>query len=110
MPDKLAYLQVYEAGERTVVGLQSGDFPSEEFLPEFESELNRLTQQNRCKVLAFDLTGVNLIRSSIISFLVWLRNRGLSIQLLNPSDYVCEDLQTAHLDRLLEIRRAAKPS
>jgi hypothetical protein len=102
-----AVLKVYQTGELTVVGFGGKDVPDEVCIAGYRAQLHALIAEHQCKVLAFDLTGVQLIPSGMLGVLSSLRQHVERIELYNPSDDVREVLQITKFDQLFEIKQVA---
>jgi len=96
-------LEVYEAGELTVVGFGGREILDRLSLGDCRHELSQLIEQHGCKTLAFDLTGVRLIPSGMLGLLCSIRQQGIDVHLYNPSRDVREVLEITKLDSLLEL-------
>jgi anti-sigma B factor antagonist len=96
-------LEVYEAGELTVIGFGSREILDRMSLGECREELIRLIEEHQCSTLAFDLTGVRLIPSGLLGLLCSFRQQGIEVHLYNPSQDVREVLEITKLDTLLEM-------
>src|SRR5205823_2495630 len=59
-------LEVYHPGELTVIGFGGREILDDLNLAECRDDLVELIQDNGCKVLAFDLTGVRLLPSGLL--------------------------------------------
>jgi anti-anti-sigma factor len=99
----LGELEVYEAGELTVVGFGGRTILDHLNIASCRDELMELVQENDCRTLAFDLTGVPLIPSGLLGVLASIHAKGIGIQIYNPSDDVLEVLEITKLDTLFEI-------
>ena len=97
-------LKIYKTGELTVVGFGGTDVPDEVCVAEYREELLKLIEEQRCKVLAFDLDGVKLIPSGMLGLLISLKKRGLEIELYNPSPDILEVLEVTRLGDQFVIR------
>jgi anti-sigma B factor antagonist len=97
-------LQVYEAGELTVVGFGGKDVPDDTCLTAYRSQLAELIKTHGTRVLAFDLQGVKLIPSGLLGLIASCRNLGVEIELFNPSEDVREVLKITGLDAVLTVR------
>ena len=97
-------LKVYQAGEVTVVGFEGKDVPDEVCIAGYRDHLFRLVDEQNCRLMAFDLTGVRLIPSGMLGLLMSLKKHGVTIELYNPSDDVREVLDVTHLSREFAIR------
>ena len=103
-------LEVYHAGELTVVGF--GGFGGRNIgtdvsIVSCRDQLFDLVARHNCRVLAFDLTGVRLIPSGMLGVLVSLRRVLERVELHNPSDDVLEALRVTHLERFFQIHWGA---
>ena len=100
-------LKVYQTGELTVVGFGGRDVPDEVCISSYREQLFRMVEEYKCKVLAFDLTGVTLIPSGMLGVLTSLRKQVDRIELYNPSADVREVLQMTRLEQLFDIKEVA---
>lgn len=98
-------IEVYAAGPTTVVGFGGRDLPANVNLIECRDWLVSLIRQEGCSVLAFDLTGVQLVPSGLLGLLASLRNEGVEVHLYNPSADVIEVLEITHLDQLMPVHQ-----
>lgn len=96
-------LEVYHPGELTVIGFGGKEILDDLNLAECRDDLVELVRDNRCKVLAFDLTGVRLIPSGFLGLLASIRRLGVEVQLYNACDDIREVLEITKLDQLLEL-------
>ncbi|MBS0203054.1 MAG: STAS domain-containing protein [Planctomycetes bacterium] len=96
-------LEVYEVGELTVIGFGGRELLDRLSMAECRKELNQLIQENGCKSLAFDLTGVRLVPSGMLGLLCSFRRQGINVYLYNPSQDVREVLEITKLDALFEL-------
>ena len=97
------YLQVYKAGPLTVVGFGGQEVLDHVSIPDCRDEIAALVEQNECKNLAFDLTGVKLMPSGMLGLLASLRELGVAVHVYNPSDDIREVLEITQLDRLMQV-------
>jgi anti-sigma B factor antagonist len=100
-------LEVYDAGELTVVGFGGREVLDRLSLADCRTELMDLIQEYKCHTLAFDLTGVKLIPSGLLGMLCSIRRQGIEVHLYNPSQDVREVLEITKLDGLLEMHEVA---
>lgn len=100
-------LKVYQTGELTVVGFGGRDVPDEVCIAIYRDQLFKLIEENQCKVMAFDLTGVTLVPSGMLGVLTSLRSKLQRVELYNPSVDVREVLRMTRLDSLFEIKEVA---
>lgn len=96
-------LEVYQAGELTVVGFGGREVLDRLSLADCRMELLSLIQEHQCKTLAFDLTGVRLIPSGLLGMLCSVSRQGIDVHLYNPSQDVREVLEITNLDSILEL-------
>lgn len=107
LPEDPSVLKVYQTGELTVVGFAGRDVPNEVCIAGYRDQLFDLIARFHCKVLAFDLTGVQLVPSGMLGVLSSLRQRVERVELYNPSPDVREVLRITKFDRLFEIKEIA---
>lgn len=100
---KKPILQVYEAGETTVVGFCGEEILDEISVSACRAEVIEILRTHACRVLAFDLTGVRLIPSGLLGLLSSVRQMDVEVHLYNPSDDVREVLSVTHLDRVMPV-------
>lgn len=96
-------LHVYEAGELTVVGFGGIEIIQEISVAPIHSEILALVEEQGCKQLAFDLTGVKLMPSGLLGVLASLRKKGVEVHVYNPSDDVRDVFATTKLDTLVKL-------
>lgn len=99
-------LKVYSVGGTTVLGFAGQDIPSEFNVAHHRAAISDLLKMHESSVVAFDLTGVNLVPSGMLGLLVSLRNLdGINptVQVFNPSEDVREVLRISRLDTLIEV-------
>jgi len=107
MPIHHEVLRVYETGHRTVVGFGGALLPDQLDLPECRDEIMELLETHNCKELAFDLSGVQYVPSSMLGLLASLKKLGVQVHLHNPSKELREVLEVTHLDRLFKLHDKA---
>ena len=96
-------LEVYSAGELTVIGFGGRPVLDHLNLAVCRDEIVELIRENHCKTLALDLTGVRLIPSGLLGLLASIKRQGVTVQLYNPSADIREVLEVTKLDTLLEL-------
>jgi anti-anti-sigma factor len=99
----ISELEVYEAGELTVVGFGGREILDRLSLGECREELMQLIREHECKTLAIDLTKVRLIPSGLLGMLCSIRRQGVAVHLYNASQDVREVLEITKLDGILEM-------
>lgn len=97
-------LKVYAAGELTVVGFGGQDVPDEACIAAYREQLEQLIDENDCKRMACDLSGVRFVPSGMLGVLLSLKKKGVEIELYNPSEDVMEVLRITKLEQLFEIK------
>ncbi|HEY0983433.1 MULTISPECIES: STAS domain-containing protein [unclassified Schlesneria] len=102
MPN-VSNLEVYQAGELTVIGFGGREVLDDMNVAECRDELVELIRSHHCKVLAFDLTRVRLIPSGLLGLLASIRKQGVAVHLYNPSTDIREVLEITKLDDVLEL-------
>jgi anti-sigma B factor antagonist len=107
LPEDPAVLKIYQTGELTVVGFGGRDVPDEVCIAAYRTQLLDLIAQHDCKILAFDLTGVQLVPSGMLGVLSSIRQRVGRVELYNPSPDVMEVLRITKFDQLFEIKEVA---
>ena len=103
----LTELEVYEAGELTVIGFGGREVLDRMSVADCRDELLDLIREHHCTTLALDLTGVRLIPSGMLGMLCSIRRQGIEVHLYNPSQDVREVLEITKLDSLLEMHEVA---
>ena len=102
MPN-VSSLEIYQAGELTVIGFGGREVLDDLNVADCRDELVQLIRQNDCKVLAFDLTRVRLIPSGLLGLLASIRKQGVDVHLYNPSSDIREVLEITKLDQVLQL-------
>ena len=99
----ISELEVYEAGELTVIGFGGREVLDHLNLAECRNEVAELIRDHGCSTLAFDLTGVRLIPSGLLGLLVSVHRQGVEVHLYNPSADIREVLEITKLDKLFQM-------
>lgn len=99
----LGLLEVYQAGELTVVGFGGREILEQVSLIEYRDELQALTDEVGCETLAIDLTGVRIVPSGMLGILASLHSKGIQIQLFNAGEEIREVLEITKLDQLFNL-------
>ena len=98
-------LEVYQAGELTVIGFGGREVLDDMNVTDCRDELVDLIREHKCKVLAFDLTRVSLIPSGLLGLLASIRKQGVEVHLYNPSNDIREVLEITKLDQVLQLHQ-----
>lgn len=96
-------LEIYQAGELTVIGFGGREILDDLNLSECRDELVTLIREHNCRVLAFDLTRVRLVPSGLLGLLASIRKQGVEVHLYNASADIRDVLEITKLDQVLEI-------
>ena len=99
----ISELEVYEAGELTVIGFGGREVLDHLNLAECRDEVAELIRNHRCSTLAFDLTGVRLLPSGLLGVLASVKKQGVEVHLYNPSEDIREVLEITKLDKLFHL-------
>jgi len=96
-------LEDYQTGELTVVGFGGQEILDQIDLTGCRSEVVALVETHKCKILAFDMTGVKLVPSGMLGLLTSIRNLGVEVQIYNPSVDVNEVLEITRLNTIMSV-------
>lgn len=99
----LGLLEVYQAGELTVVGFGGREILDQFSLAEYRDELVSLIDEHHCGSLAIDLTGVKIIPSGMLGVLASIHRMNVEVHLYNACDQIREVLEITKLDRVLHL-------
>jgi hypothetical protein len=94
-------LKVYEIGENTIVGFSRQSAQQAADIPRLHSDLMKLIDQHRCTVLTFDLTGVLKMPNAVLDIMYSLNQRGVRVQVFNPTQPIRDLLQVTRLNGLV---------
>lgn len=109
MPADESVLQVYKAGQETVIGFGGQDVLDDANVAECRDQIMALIDEHQCNIMHVDLTGVRLVPSGLLGVLATIRRRDIEVQLYNPSDDVREVLNVTNLDKLMPIHDVPIP-
>jgi anti-anti-sigma factor len=96
-------LEVYQTGELTVVGFGGQKILDQIDLSACRTDVVALVEKHKCKVLAFDMTGVKLVPSGMLGLLTSIRNLGVEVHIYNPSEDVQEVLEVTRLNTIMPV-------
>ncbi len=99
----ISELEVYEAGELTVIGFGGREVLDHLNMAECRDEIADLIRDHACSTLAFDLTGVRLLPSGLLGLLASVKRQGVEVHLYNPSADIREVLEITKLDKLFHL-------
>lgn len=103
-------LDIRETDDKIIVGFGTEKFLGEAQVPQIEAELNPYLQPT--KVIQFDLTGVALMTSQMLEFLLSLRGKVADIILSNPSQDVRDVVELTKLNwvfKVVDVKPATDP-
>ena len=92
--------EVYQPGPLTVIGFGDRKVLSHMDVSDSREEIFALIRKQRCKTLAIDLTGIEIIPSGLLGLLVAVHHQGVSVCLFNPSNDLREVLEITKLHQL----------
>lgn len=99
----MSELEVYEAGNLTVIGFGGREILDHLNMADCRAEVNDLIREHRCSTLAFDLTGVRLIPSGLLGLLISIRRQGVEVHLYNPSANIREVFEITNLNPMFRF-------
>ena len=116
MSEEVPVFVVNETGERTVVAFRDWEsarghlfYLQETYVDQIRREVEAITAENNCKVLAIDVANVDVMPGSFLSVLVLL-STGVQTELVNPPDSLLELLETTKLSRFIVCRDTDSPA
>jgi hypothetical protein len=86
------------------LAVQFFGLPTEEDIFGCQERLRLLIERSGCRAVAFDLSNLPTVRSSLVALMVSARRGGVGVELLDPSPHVQECLRVMRLDQLLTVR------
>jgi anti-anti-sigma factor len=96
-------LQVFAAGETTIVGFHARDALEDVSVADCRDDLIALFEEHGTQVICFELSRIRLIPSGMLGLLASLRQMDLDVRVLNPSDDVRDVLSVTNFDKLITI-------
>jgi Anti-anti-sigma regulatory factor (antagonist of anti-sigma factor) len=96
-------LEVYESGELTVVGFHKVTSLEFATVTEIRDEILEIIKSSHCKVIGFDLTGVQVLPSGMLGLLASLKRLHLEVHVFNVSEDIREVLAITKLDQVLKL-------
>lgn len=103
MSGQFATLEIYKSGDVTVIGFGGREVLDQINIGACREQISALVKRDNIKTIAFELTGVQLIPSGMLGLMASLRDLGVTVQIINPSDDVREVLEITKLNQLFEI-------
>lgn len=102
MQNSFGVLLVYDVGESTLVGFKDTEVVDDQQLESFRESLKQLLQENDCKTLVLDLSGVKIVSSGTLGYLFSLNRQGIEVQIYNPSKDLREVLEITKLGQVFK--------
>ena len=103
----ISELEIYEAGELTVIGFGGAKVLDDINLAQCRDEIAEMIRRYGCKTLAFDLTGVRLVPSGLLGVLASIKRQGVEVHLYNASDDIREVMEITKLDKVFQLHEIA---
>jgi anti-anti-sigma factor len=98
-------LEIYQRGPLSVIGFGTRYTLNPFDLAECRDEVFDLIREERCEMLAIDLTGIRVIPSGLLGLLVSVHQQDVKVCLFNPSEDLREVLKITKLDQLFPAYR-----
>lgn len=99
----IAEIEVYQAGELTVIGFGGREILDQLNLAECHHEIVELVRAHACHTLAVDLSGTHIIPSGLLGLLASIHRMGVDLHLFNPSQDARDAIVITNLDRILKM-------
>ncbi len=99
-------LKVYSAGPVTVLGFGGHDVPSEFNVAHYRAAINEILLAHQSRIVAFDLTGVQLLPSGMLGLLVSISRMGPTpprVQVCNAAPDIRDVLALTRINTLIEV-------
>jgi anti-anti-sigma regulatory factor len=99
-------LKLYSAGPVTVLGFGGHDVPSEFNVAHYRAAINEILLAHQSRIVAFDLTGVQLLPSGMLGLLVSISRMGPApprVQVCNAAPDIREVLTLTRINTLIEV-------
>lgn len=99
-------VEVSDSGNRLSIGFPGQKVPSPTVIADCQSLIDDTIAKHNVEIVSFNVGELDFVPSQMLGFLISLRNRGLEIEFVDPSDFIVESLQVTHLDKYFQIRRS----
>lgn len=103
-------LEVYETGERLVVGFGRQIVTDDHCLALYREQIRDLIREHGATEVAFDLKPFKKIQSGTLGLIASVRNEGVKVYVFNASPEVREVFELSNLDQVIEMRDPRKSS
>lgn len=100
-------LEVYHAGPLTVIGFGGREMLHEVNLRSLHDDVLQLVEEQDCRQLAMDLTGVQFVPSGLLGLLATLRGQGVEVLLYNASDDIRDVIESTNLHKTVQLHEVA---
>ena len=98
-------LRITRDSSSITIGFNRLDVPDEVCIAGYRQQVFDLLERNPdCKLLTFDVTGIQLLPSGMLGLLASLKKRVGNVEILNPARDVREALRVTRLNTLFTIR------
>jgi hypothetical protein len=87
----------------TIVKFTNKEIPDDFCMAKYRDQLYELIKDPACELLRFDLTGIPFLPSGLLGVLASVKNRGIDVEVSNPSQNIRESLAVTRLDSLIRI-------
>jgi anti-anti-sigma factor len=96
-------LDIYQAGELSVIGFGGQAVLDRIDLGECRDELAKLIDEHKCRTMAIDLTGVKLMPSGMLGLLSSIHRQGVEVRIYNACRDIREVVEITKLDQILKL-------
>ena len=99
--------EISEVGERLVFRFPGQKRASPTSITEMREAIEPLLLKQDFKILSFEMDEGQFLPAQVVGFMISLKhNKEYDIELINPSDFVIENLELTHLDKYFQVRRS----
>lgn len=103
MSEFSSYVRSESDGPRLVLYLEDRTIIDHWEAGKIEDHLHRLMQEAPAEGVDFVLRGVEVLSSRLLSLMVRLRQSGIAVRLINPSEHLRHSLKITMLDAMIEV-------
>jgi anti-anti-sigma factor len=96
-------LDIYQAGELSVIGFGGQEVLDRIDLGECRDELSKLIDNHNCRTMAIDLTGVKVMPSGMLGLLSSIHRQGVEVRIYNACRDIREVVEITRLDQILKL-------
>lgn len=73
-------------------------------LANYRTQILRFLQEFGCNRFSLDVSGLPFLPSGLLGLLASVKTRGYEVEIVNPSEEMCEALRTTMLDSIIAVR------